>query len=291
MDYNQSNGIDLHIHSTASDGTVAPSEILIKAGKSGLRAISITDHDTTEGCREALQQGIPTDLLFLSGVEISTNPPPSYPGSGSFHVLGYALDLDDRVLNQMLGHLQDSRKNRNPTIINRLSELGVAISLAEVRAISGRGQIGRPHIAKALLKKQIVPSIDSAFDRYLGYGKPAYVDKARVDFPEAVRTIHNAGGIAILAHPGLLTPPEGYLFETFLDELVAMGIDGLEAYYPEHGEKQTRYYVDLARKKGLLVTGGTDFHGSMKPEIHMGTGTGHFHVPLSVFHSLILRKT
>lgn len=290
MDYNRSDGIDLHIHSTASDGSVAPSDILALAEKQELRAISITDHDTTDGCRDALRHGIPPGLLLLTGVEISANPPPSYPGPGSFHILGYDFDLDDPGLNRMLAHLQESRKNRNPTIIKRLSKLGIDISLSEIRSMTDRGQIGRPHIAAALVKNNIVPSIDIAFDRYLGYGKPAYVDKARVDCQEAVETIRKAGGALVLAHPGLLETSQGSRFEKCLDELIAMGIDGIEVYYPEHGEEQTRYYAGLAKNRGLLVTGGTDFHGSIKPEIQMGSGTGNFHVPLSVYQSLILRK-
>nr|MCU0585693.1 PHP domain-containing protein [Desulfobacterales bacterium] len=176
MEYKPDTPIDLHIHSTASDGTFTPTEILAMAVRAGLGAIAITDHDSIAGSREALLEGVPPGLGFLTGVEISAEPPPSYPGSGSIHILGYAIRLDDPELNRALEKLQEARKNRNPEIIRNLKRLGIPISLEEVVREAGEGQPGRPHIAALLVKKGVVGSIDEAFDRYLGNGKPGYVD-------------------------------------------------------------------------------------------------------------------
>ena len=180
MDYNRHVGIDLHIHTTASDGTFRPSEVVSHALKLKLKAIAITDHDTVAGSSDALKGGLPPALNFLTGVEISAAPPPIYPRSGSFHLLGYCLHLDDFALNQTLEILQQARKNRNPAIINRLNELGISISLEEVREEAGEAQLGRPHIAQMLVKKGVVASLDEAFEQFLGTDQPAYVDKYRV---------------------------------------------------------------------------------------------------------------
>jgi predicted metal-dependent phosphoesterase TrpH len=165
LEYRPAACIDLHIHSTASDGTLTPAEIIALAVRLGLGAISITDHDSLAGSREALIVGVPAELGFLTGVEISAEPPPSYPGAGSIHILGYGLRLDDPELNRTLEKLQDSRRQRNPEIIARLNKLGIPIRIEEVEGEAADGQPGRPHIAKLLVKKGIVKTIDDAFDR------------------------------------------------------------------------------------------------------------------------------
>ncbi|MBT8370008.1 MAG: PHP domain-containing protein, partial [Deltaproteobacteria bacterium] len=190
-------GIDLHIHTTASDGTFTPSEIVAHAIKLKLKAIAITDHDTLAGSSEALNSGIPTALEFLTGVEISAAPPPFYHHAGSFHLLGYSINLANSELNQTLEKLQLARKNRNPEIINRLNDLGISISLDEVREEAGNVQLGRPHIAQMMIRKGVVSSIDEAFDQFLGTDKPAYVDKYRVNCSKAINAILGAGGIPV----------------------------------------------------------------------------------------------
>ncbi|MCK7505804.1 MAG: PHP domain-containing protein [Desulfobacterales bacterium] len=197
--------IDLHIHSTASDGTLSPAEIIALALRLGLGAISITDHDSIAGSREALLGGIPGDLGFLTGVEISAEPPPSYPGAGSIHILGYGLRLDDPELNRTLEKLQDCPQGPQPG--DHRPPEQARESPSGSRRSSGRpadGQPGRPHIAKLLVKKGVVKTIDDAFDRYLGNGKPAYVDKFRIESSQAIELINAAGGIPVLAHPCLL---------------------------------------------------------------------------------------
>jgi hypothetical protein len=281
--------IDLHIHSTASDGTLSPAEIISLAMRIGLGAISITDHDSIAGSREALIYGVPDSLGFLTGVEISAEPTPSYPGAGSIHILGYDLRVDDPELNRALEKLQDSRRHRNPEIIARLNKLGISIRIEEVEREAAGGQPGRPHIAKLLVKKGVVKTMDDAFDRYLGNGKPAYVDKFRIESSQAIELINAAGGLPVLAHPCLLELETAEQLDELLREMTSMGLKGLEVYYPQHSPEQTRQYSDLARHHDLLMTGGTDFHGDIQPEIQMGVGKGDLHVPFALYQKLIER--
>jgi len=287
LDYNIHAGIDLHLHSDASDGTFSPEQIFNQAQASNLAAIAITDHDTVNGSKEAIRIGPPPNVKFLTGVEISANPPVSFPCSGSFHILGYAIDLEHRELNQMLEDLQQARKNRNPQILRALKELGFPVSMHEVQAEVGDGQMGRPHIAKVMLKKGYVGSINEAFDKFLGKEKPAYVDKFRMESDQAIKLISDAGGIPVLAHPGLIEPTTALPFENLLSTLIAMGLKGIEVYYPEHSSEAVNVYTALADEYGLLMTGGTDFHGALKPDLKMGFGKGDFFVPYELYEKLI----
>jgi len=287
LDFDPSACVDLHIHSTASDGTLTPSEILEQASGLKLGAISITDHDTLDGSRQAIAGGIPDTLEFLTGVEISAARPSFFPGKGSCHILGYRIDLDNKALNKTLQKLQSARKDRNPKILERLRNLGIDLSMEAVRATAGpKGQIGRPHIAQAMLEKAYVSTFSAAFDNYLATGKPAYVDKYRVDCPGAIKLIRAAGGIPVLAHPALLGTPEGRLDGSIIKSLKEMGLMGIEAFYPEHSTTQREHYLGLANRYGLLVTGGTDFHGKFKPETRLGSGKGDLCVPIELFTAL-----
>ena len=287
MEYKNRLGIDLHIHSTASDGSLTPADIIDHAQKLNLAAIAITDHDSVDGSKEALQIGIPPSLHFLTGVEISAAHPPFFPGSGSFHILGYAIHLDNRDLNQALSKLQDARKNRNPEILKRLNKLGFRISLEEVNQAVGEGQLGRPHIAYAMLKKGFVASINEAFDKYLGNAGPAYVDKDRIECEQAISIIRAAGGVPVLAHPALLNIENNQKLDALLQNLVKIGLAGIEVYYPGHSPQQIRQYTELAENYGLLMTGGTDFHGSITPDTKMGSGDGDLFVPYTLYKELI----
>jgi len=217
--------IDLHIHSTASDGTLSSREILTMAQRLNLGAISITDHDTIDGTKQALAIGIPPSLKFLTGIEISANPPLSFTFPGSFHILGYGININDPELNQTLVRLQEARKNRNPRIIELLNRMGFELMLNEIRKDSGECQLGRPHIAKQMVKKGFVQSVSEAFDNYLATGKPAYVEKYRVDCDRALEVIRNAGGLPVLAHPVLLDIKDDVL-EKLIVCLKEMGLDG-----------------------------------------------------------------
>jgi len=287
LDYKNNKGIDLHIHSTASDGSFSPAEILALAQELKLGAIAITDHDTVNGSKEALSIGIPSSLKFLTGVEISASPPPSFSYSASLHILGYSINVDDPLLNKTLAIVQEARKTRNPGIVARLNSMGVALSMDELLNEAGGGQLGRPHIAKLMVKKGYVGSIKEAFDKYLGKGKPAYLDKYRIDCSKAIEVILGAGGIPVIAHPYLLNPRNVADLEDFIIILKKMGLKGIEVYYPEHSPHVTSQFEDMANRHELLITGGTDFHGSLKPKLKMGSGTGNFFVPYILYEKLI----
>lgn len=287
MEFNNRLRIDLHIHSTASDGSLTPAEILDHAQQLNLAAIAITDHDSIIGSKEALRIGIPSSLGFLTAVEISAAYPSFFPGSGSFHILGYGIRVDDHGLNQNLIKLRKARSSRNPKILKRLNELGFQISLEDVKREVGQVQLGRPHIAQTMMKKRLAASVNEAFDRFLGTGKPAYVDKYRIECIEAVNMIRGAGGIPVLAHPGLLHIEKDRRLDKLIKNLIEIGMGGIEVYYPEHSAQQINQYMELAQKYGLLMTGGTDFHGSITPEIKMGSGRGNLFVSYDLYEKLI----
>ncbi|MFH0725657.1 MAG: PHP domain-containing protein [Pseudomonadota bacterium] len=278
--------IDLHIHSTASDGTLSPAEIIRTAQKTGLSAISITDHDTLAGAGEALGAGIPASLGFVTGVEISTDPPSQFSLSGSMHLLGYGIRLDDAGLNTELTKLQEARANRNPRIVHRLNQLGFALSY-ESLLTSCDGQLSRPHIAQQLVEKGYISSIDEAFDKYLGNGRPAYVDKYHLNWHRAIQVIRESGGLAVLAHPCLLDLPNEDALEKLIVILKSAGLGGIEVYYPEHTVSQTERFRALALRHRLKMTGGTDFHGAITPGIEMGIGKGDFFIPYSLYENLM----
>jgi predicted metal-dependent phosphoesterase TrpH len=282
-------GIDLHVHSTASDGTLTPSEILALAVQLGLKAVAITDHDTLSGSMTALAKGIPSPLNFLTGIEISAAAPDGYCMKGSVHILGYGIDPYHPDLCTLLAELMTARENRNPKIIARLNALGMALSMDELDRIVGGAAAGRPHIAQLMVKKNMARSIDDAFERFLGKNKPAYVDKYRAPMDQAIGAIIQAGGIAVLAHPYLNDLNDPSAFEIFLLTLKSMGLAGIEAIYPDHPQDATDLYCRLARKHNLLITGGTDFHGEVTPGIQMGVGDGSFHVPYAIYEALAAR--
>lgn len=291
MDCNQHVKIDLHIHSTASDGSLSPLEIISLAQKLNLGAISITDHDTIKGSKDALALNISPSIKFLTGIEISASPPPFFHCPGSFHILGYAINVDDPVLNQTLALLQDARKNRNPLILEVLNRMGIALTLEEVMNEAGESLVGRPHIASLMLKKGFVQSVDEAFDKYLAKGKPAYIDKYRIDCVKVIEIILGAGGIPVLAHPILLQIKNDEVLEDLIITLTRMGLKGIEVYYPDHSPERIAHYTMLANRHDLLMTGGTDFHGSIKPEIKMGSGKGNLFIPYELYEKLISSVT
>lgn len=267
---------------------MTPGEIVKLARGLGLKAIAMTDHDTVDGARSVLNERTPDDVHFISGVEISSIPPLPYVSKGSFHILGYGMRLDDPALNAALDRVKHARIERNPKIIKRLNESGFRISLEEVAAEAGGDVIGRPHMASILLKKGYVGSIKEAFDRYLATGKPAYVEKYKMPCHEAIEVLRTAGGLPVLAHPVSL----GMDLETLsnlLDPMIEMGLAGLEAYYSGHSRELTEQYLRLAQDKNLVVTGGSDFHGTFKADIALGSGKGDLRVPFSVYENVINR--
>lgn len=281
--------IDLHIHSTASDGSLAPLEILALAQESGVSAISLTDHDSIDGIKEILDNQYQYTVEFITGVEISCEPPKEFKDLGSIHLLGYGFSIYDRNLNRILDRAKQSREQRNPKIIQKLNDSGMAITLEEVTARFGADQTGRPHIAEMMVEKGYVSSFREAFDLWLGKGKPAHVDKYKISCKDAVQAVLDAGGIPVLAHPGLLEFSSTDGLSRFLDILTRYGLMGMEVFYTDHDPDQTAYYQDMAREKKLLMTGGSDFHGSFNAGVTLGRGKNNVHVSHKLFRGLIDR--
>lgn len=261
--------IDLHAHTTASDGSDAPEHLVRLAAEYGLAAIAVTDHDTIEGVGAAQRAAGRFSVEVIPGVEISAKPPQAVrEAHGVLHILGYLIDPESEHLAAALAWMQERRAARNPEIIRRLNALGINLTLADVARHADAGQIGRPHIAQALVGKGVVASVQEAFDRYLRTGGPAAVEKEKLGPAQAIGAIHAAGGVAVLAHPYQLNV--GDALESALRDLVEAGLDGIECRYSQHTSAQVRRYRGFARTYGLVQTGGSDYHGATKPNVPLG---------------------
>lgn len=266
---------DLHTHTTASDGLLRPEQLVRLAGQRGLSAIAITDHDTMDGVMDAQALETP-GLLVVAGVELSCAQ-----AGEDVHLLGYGIDPAATILGELLAERADERRRRAVAIVDRLAGLGVPVPMDRVAAIAGTGTIGRPHIARALVEAGFAATVGDAFDRYLASGRPGHVERPVLTPERAIRTIHAAGGAAVLAHP-LYSP--GYA--GFLPDLVAAGLDGLEVVYPDHNAATQRRLAALATSYGLIATGGSDFHADAgRP----GRGLGDSTVPIAVIDQLAER--
>jgi len=261
--------IDLHSHSTASDGSLPPAEVAKLAHKTGLRAWALTDHDNVAGLAEAAEAAKGLGVEFIPGVELSAE----FPRPGSMHMLGYFVDYNDEKFRDTLEELKQHRRNRNPRIVTKLQELGMDITMEEVQAKAGGpdAQVGRPHFAAVLIEKGYATTTQEVFDKYLARGRPGYAEKRRLTPKESIDLIHAAGGLAVLAHPFSLERDEPQLRQ-LIAELTEAGLDGLEVHYSKHDQEETRLYLDLAQEFDLAVTGGSDFHGGSKPDIQLGHG-------------------
>lgn len=267
--YYKSMCIDLHLHSLFSDGTSSPAELVRIAKESGLRAIALTDHDTVEGIDEFLAQDKTSNLELFSGLEISA----THRGI-SMHILGFGIDHHNRELLKWLSLLQEGRESRNQKIIEKLREMGHSIQPGELDLLSQFGQTGRPHIARLLKNKGIVQSTRDAFSLYLRKGGPAFIERFAYSAAETIDMIHRAGGIAVLAHPGILEQQTSGL-SLLIAELVERGLDGIEAFYPNHTPAVEKKMCAFAQKYHLVLTGGSDYHGSHRSYSSMaGSGNG-----------------
>ena len=247
--------IDLHIHSTYSDGVCTPAKIVDLAKSQGLGAIAITDHDTAAGIDEALAGGQEKGVEVIPGIEIS-----SWHGETSMHILGYSFNQKDKKFLSRLQLLQDGRETRNAKIIENLRRLGIKVDLSDLLRYSEYGQTGRPHIARLLVDKGVVRTIDQAFKLYLRRDGAAYAERFRFAAGDAIAMIREAGGIAVLAHPASLDPTLRSIPQ-LLDKLHKLGLGGVEVYYPSHSQRAVTALVRMAEDMGLLKTGGSDFHG------------------------------
>jgi predicted metal-dependent phosphoesterase TrpH len=256
----QKKWIDLHIHTSASDGLLSPEEVVKIAKECRLSAISITDHDAIGGFVEAEEKAAELGIELVSGVELSV----AYKGE-DFHLLAYLIDYENPEFQKKINGFRQERSVRGEKMVEKLNELGIDLRLDTVKAIAGKGSVGRPHLADALLKEEFVHTYDEAFARYLGYHAPAYVAKKYLAPQEAIDLIHLVRGVAVFAHPGTSRSQHA------IYDFVEMGLDGIEAYHSQHDRNMTTHYINLAKKLGLIYTGGSDCHGRRKGKVLIGT--------------------
>lgn len=270
--------IDLHTHTNESDGTLSPSQLIAEAARRGVDVLAITDHDTFAGYDAAVPLAREADVALVCGIELSTKL-----HGESAHLLGYFPGCDGLAeFRQWVLDLQASRRDRNVRLAERLRELGFDIRVEEAEAL-GRGMTGRPHFAQIMVRKGYVANIRRAFDEYLDESAIGYVHRREPQFAESVKRIRDAGGIASLAHPARLRRDAASL----APELRDAGLNAIEAYHSDHSPAETEKFLALARRYGLKVTGGSDFHGDVKPEVELGTGhDGNLNVPREVLRDL-----
>ena len=253
--------VDLHVHTTASDGLITPAGVVRMALERDLDVIAITDHDSVEGVDEAMEAARGTSLMVLPGLEMSVLG----PNGGDAHVLGYLVSVHSPRLLQTLQRLRDARRERAQLMVERLRSKGHAIDFERVLAHAGGGAVGRVHVARTLVEAGSVPSVEHAFSELIGHQGPFYVHKETLQPAEALETIHAAGGLAVLAHPGVSG-------EDALIPLVDAGLDGIEVYHAEHTPSQRQHFASLASRFGLVATGGSDFHGPGMRSASLGAG-------------------
>ena len=294
-----SDRIDLHSHSTASDGRLTPLQLVERAKNLGLRALALTDHDTVAGLATFHQAGKERGLETISGVEISAEF-----AKGTMHIVGLFVESHSQAFRSFLKQLADGRKVRNPIIINKLNELGMAITMEEVEQEAGMldnapgggaidKSVGRPHIAAVLIKKGYVKTKQEVFDKYLAKGKPAYMTRFSASPEESINQIRSANGLAILAHPPYLKADDDEDMDRIVADLKAKGLDGIEVYYSTHTPEQTALCARLAQKYGLVSSGGSDFHGEPGrngASVELGSGiNGRLCIPYEVLEKLKAR--
>lgn len=272
--------LDLHCHSLFSDGLDAPETLAIKADEMGLTALALTDHDTLEGLPRFLATQSQVKTRLLTGIELSCR----FLGR-EMHLLGLLFDAEDAIFQARIQELRKRRHTRNRSLIARLQALGIPISLADVRACAPTDLISRTHFAKLLAAMGVVPTPQDAHRKFLGEGAPAFVPFQELSPLEATQWIHEAGGVAIVAHPGRFNGGR-FVWDEAMAELRGMGVDGFEAYYSEYGPEEQRRFLALAERLGMVPSGGSDYHGAMKPGLELGRGRGSLDIPDSVLTAL-----
>ena len=273
--------VDLHTHSTASDGSDPPGRVVELALEAGLSALALTDHDTLEGVAAASQAASSTDLELIPGVELSLGY-----DHGGLHLVVLWLEPGPGPLQDRLAGLQRGRDGRNLQIVEILTRLGMPVTMEEVEEEAGGGSVGRPHIAAVMVAHGYVPDIRTAFDLWLGRGKPAYAERDRLDPGEAIDLARESGGVPVLAHPHTLGITNAPAMADLLTGLKRAGLVGLEAVYSGYRRHEREGYSDLARRFGLVPSGGSDYHGAYKPGLMLGSGFGDLVVPESLLEQL-----
>jgi 3',5'-nucleoside bisphosphate phosphatase len=285
--------IDLHCHTTVSDGGDSPTELVGKAAAAGLSAIAVTDHDNDSGCDEAVAAGVAAGVEVIRGVEISCDvddltarglSPRSRP---TMHLLGYFIPDTPNPLSTGLAELQHARADRNQLMVDKLNEVGVEITFEEVETEAGGpgAQIGRPHFANVMVRKGVVPDFQTAFDEYLAKGAKAYLGRKLYKPVEALELMITSGVVPVLAHPHTLQLDEGEL-DRFVTDLLEAGLQGIEGYHGDRTLEEQQGIRDLAKRHGLVVTGGSDYHGDMVPDRSLPGGKSGITVPDSVLRDL-----
>ena len=272
--------IDLHTHTTESDGSFTPEELILEAKRKGLSAIAITDHDTFSGIDKAIPVALANEIELIPGIEFSTD----YNGK-EVHVVGLYIDITHPHLNAKLKEFRECRDNRNVLIVENLQKEGFDITMEALKAENTDCVITRANIARFLYEHGMIPSIQTAFEKYIGDDCKCFVNRFKVSPMEAVELIKEAGGIAILAHP-LLYHMSTSVLQKMVDELKSAGLDGIEAIYCTYSAAEEREMKEFARKNNLLISGGSDFHGSTKPKLELATGYGKLSIPYSVLENI-----
>ena len=277
--------MDLHSHTTASDGSLSPEQLVIQAARQGLRVLAITDHDTTEGLPPAMSEARRWDLTVVPGVEIST-----ISGPEEIHLLGYFVDLGNVALQELLARTRQARWDRAQKMLARLADLGLPLEWERLSEIASESaSIGRPHVAATMLEAGYVGSFNEAFDMWIGRGRPAYIERYKLAPEEAIQLVRQSGGLPVLAHPYFCTwrgeCTAALDLGHWLPRLRAAGLEGIEAYYPRYTRSLNRKLLGLAIEHGLLITGGSDFHGGL-----LGQGLGSVDVPWAVWEGLERRN-
>lgn len=276
--------IDLHMHSTFSDGSLTPEELAGEIAATGLTAAALTDHDSTAGIARFVSACANRGVRGIGGVEISVEVK-----KGGLHMLGYFIDPEEPRLQSILGKIRDGRVERNREILEKLNSLGMELTWEEVTAFAGEDIVSRPHFARAMVERKYVTSTEEAFDKYLGKGKPGYVDRLRLGPADGIAAIRGAGGVAVLAHPFTLDLSNQELAK-FVEELKGYGLAGIEVFYSEHTSQQQQLYLNLCRRMDLAPAGGSDFHGLINPSIRIGRGFGGLSVPDELVAGLEARR-
>jgi predicted metal-dependent phosphoesterase TrpH len=279
--------IDLHSHSTASDGTDTPAQVLALAAHAGLSALALTDHDTLEHIPEARAAAGNHGIRLIPACEISCEVGGRAPGT--MHLLVYFVDDSPGPLQDRLSELRMGRGDRNVRIVEVLRANGMDVTLDEVLAEAGDGSVGRPHIARVLMRKGYVDSIQEAFDRWLAKGAPAYFDRVRLTPEESIERAHASGAVAVLAHP-LSLDLDGAALDAFVARLAAVGLDGIECEYGRYSPAERDALHAFAARHRLAATGGSDYHGANKPDLRIGVGRGDLAVPDELLEGLERRR-
>lgn len=279
--------IDLHVHSTASDGTYTPAEVAKLAKTIGLSAIALTDHDTIDGLEEFQKAGAALDIETIAGIEFATLWTKHH--RPEIHIVGLGFDPNHPVLSERMKDIKESRNIRNQKMCEKLSSIGLHLTLDEVAANAGGEIITRAHFANVLLQKGYIAKKEDAFSRYISTGLPGYVEREFLSPKLCIQTIKEAGGTAVLAHPTLYGLNLEQL-EELCAELIPCGLDGIECQYSTYSPSETKAITALAEKMHLLPSGGSDFHGKNKPNIHLGSGKSNLAIPYSFWEELKKRR-